>query len=150
MVVRAREVLISRLLIRCRHQPLSKECRHHCDLTAPSHGATSALHWITGATYEDTGRIYGAILRRVAHTPGSQGPSMCGGREHRGSDIPISGAATDAAGDANVVPPPLLLLNQLPVCQVLGKGHTWAQNGNFQRRKKSPSKNRGAVNKASK
>ena len=27
----------------------------------------------------DTGRIYGAIWRRVAHTPASQGPSMCGG-----------------------------------------------------------------------
>ena len=53
--------------------------------------------------------------------PGPKGPQCVGGREHRGSDIPISGAATDAAGDANVVPPPLLLLNQLPVCQVLGK-----------------------------
>ena len=115
-----------------------------------SHGATLALHWITahGAT---TRGVYMGPYEGAWHIlPGPKGPQCVGGREHRGSDIPISGAATDAAGDANGVPPPLLLLNQLPVCQVLGKGHTWAQNGNFQRRKKSPSKNRGAVDKASK
>ena len=138
MVVRAREVLISRLLIRCRHQPLSKECRHHCSLTAPSHGATSALHWITGP--RRTRGVYMGPYEGAWHIlPSPKGPQYVGGRGHRGPDIPISGAGSDAAGDAIDVPPPLLLLNQLPECQVLGKGHTfriWAQNGNCQRSRK--------------
>ena len=139
MVVRAREVLISRLLIRCRHQPLSKECRHHCSLTAPSHGATFSLHWITGGHARQEAYIWGHMKARGTYSPGPKGPQCVGGRGQRGTDIPISGAGSDAAGDANDVPPPLLLLNQLPECQVLGKGHTfriWAQNGNCQRSRK--------------
>ena len=70
--------------------------------------------------------------------PGPKGPQCVGGREHRGTDIPISGAATDAAGDANGVPPLLLLLNQLPVCQVLGKGHIPGQEWEFPKKHKVP------------
>ena len=134
MVVHAREVLISRLLIRCRHQPLSKECRHHCSLTAPSHGATLALHWITahGATTRGVymGPYEGAwhILRHP------KGPQCVGGRGYRGTDIPISGTGSDAAGDANSVPP-LLPLIQLPLCQVLGNCiplRSHPRNGNLQ------------------
>ena len=38
--------------------------------------------------------------------PGPKGPQCVGGREHKDTDILISGAATDAARDANDVPPP--------------------------------------------
>ena len=148
MVVRAREVLISRLLIRCRHQPLSKECRHHCSLTAPSHGALPALHWITGATR--TRGVYMGPYEGAWHIlPRPQGPQCVGGRGHRGADIPRSGAGCDSAGDANDVPP-LLLLNQLPMCQVLGKGHTFKIRAQNCQRSKEWRKKRGAVNKASK
>ena len=84
--------------------------------------------------------IWGHMKARGTYSPGPRGPRCVGGRGHRGTDIPISGTGSDAAGDANDVPPPLLLLNQLPKCQVLGKGHTfriWAQNGNCQRSNKN-------------
>ena len=83
--------------------------------------------------------IWGHMKARGTYSPGPKGPQCVGVQGQRGTDIPISGAGSDAAGDANDVPPPLLLLNQLPECQVLGKGHTfriWAQNGNCQRSRK--------------
>ena len=97
--------------------------------------------------------IWGHMKARGTYSPGPKGPQCVGGRRQRGTDIPISGAGSDAAGDANDVPPPPPATK--PAARVPGAGkRAYLQNlgseWELSKKQERPSKKRGAVYKASK